>query len=43
MEISSKRSPETTFSKMLIAGNGLGRWNTMPIRVRTSSGRVPGA
>ena len=34
------RSPATTLSKMLIVGNGFGRWKTIPTRLRTSSGCV---
>jgi len=34
------RSPATTLSKMLMVGNGFGRWNTIPTRLRTSSAWV---
>ena len=30
--------PDSTFSRMLMAGNGFGFWNTMPMRVRTCLG-----
>ena len=33
-------SPATTFSATVIDGNGFGFWNTMPIRRRTSVGRI---
>ena len=34
------RSPATTLSKMLMVGKGLGRWKTMPTRLRTNSAWV---
>ena len=38
----AKRSPATTLSKMLMVGKGLGRWKTIPTRLRTSSAGVDG-
>ena len=36
------RTPARTFSAMDIVGNGLGRWNTMPICRRTATGSTSG-
>ena len=35
--------PAVTFSAMVMAGNGLGFWKTMPMRRRVSVTRRPGA
>ncbi len=37
------RSPARTFSRIDMAGNGLGFWNTMPIDRRASMSRLPGS
>ena len=34
--------PATTLSSMDMVGNGFGRWNTMPIVLRTLTGSMPG-
>ena len=36
------RSPAMTLSRIDIVGNGLGRWKTMPIWRRTTTGSTPG-
>ena len=37
-----RRRPKATLSKIDL-GNGFGRWNTIPIRRRTSTGSTPEA
>ena len=39
----ARRRPDSTFSPMLMVGNGLGFWKTIPIRRRMRAGREPGA
>jgi len=33
--------PASTFSRTVMAGNGFGFWNTIPILLRTSWARIP--
>src|SRR3984893_9782253 len=39
----ARRTPITAFSKIDFVGNGLGRWNTMPISLRTDVGSISGS
>src|ERR1700736_4975246 len=39
----ARRTPITAFSKIDLVGNGFGRWNTMPISLRTDVGSISGS